>query len=260
MSKWPWPHRAVRITFSSPVSLHRLASSTTAASACVGSGAGTMPSVRANWTPAAKHSRCGSATASIRPSSYTWREQRRHAVVAQAAGVDRVRDEVVAERVHLHQRRHPGRVAEVVRVDPPRQRRARRRLDGADRRVHRARPASPAGTGTTARRSSSRRRCSRRSGRAVSPTFASCSSASSPMTVWCSSTWLSTLAERVLASSDWRARPRPPRRSRCRASPGESGSSLEQRSAGVRSSADGDAVHGRRRTSRISMRRYGFWS
>ena len=27
----------------------------------------------------------------------------------------------------------------------------------------------------------------------VSPTFANCSSASSPMIVWCSSTWLSTL-------------------------------------------------------------------
>ena len=40
-----------------------------AASACVGSGAGTMPSVRANCTPAAKHSVCGMATASIRPVS-----------------------------------------------------------------------------------------------------------------------------------------------------------------------------------------------
>ena len=39
------------------------------ASACVGSGAGTMPSARANWIPAAKHSRCGLLTASNRPSS-----------------------------------------------------------------------------------------------------------------------------------------------------------------------------------------------
>ncbi len=41
-----------------------------AASAWVGSGAGMMPSVRANSTAAAKHSRCGLATASNIPSSY----------------------------------------------------------------------------------------------------------------------------------------------------------------------------------------------
>ena len=47
-----------------PTSVHRTASSTVAVSACVGSGAGTMPSVRANSTPAEKHSVCGLATAS----------------------------------------------------------------------------------------------------------------------------------------------------------------------------------------------------
>ena len=57
------------MTFSSPVSLQRIASSTAAARAWVGSGAGTMPSVRAKSTPAAKHSFWGLATASIRPSS-----------------------------------------------------------------------------------------------------------------------------------------------------------------------------------------------
>ena len=50
--------------------------------------------------------------------------------------MDGVRDEVVAQRVHLQQRRHPGGVAEVVGVHAPRQRRTRRRLDGADHRVH----------------------------------------------------------------------------------------------------------------------------
>ena len=35
-------------------------------------GAGTIPSVRANCTPAAKHSLCGFAIASIRPSSLRW--------------------------------------------------------------------------------------------------------------------------------------------------------------------------------------------
>ncbi len=69
MSKWPWPQSAVRITFSSPVSAQRRASSMQAARAWVGSGAGTIPSVRAKRTPAAKHSDCGFATAERRPSS-----------------------------------------------------------------------------------------------------------------------------------------------------------------------------------------------
>ena len=43
-------------------------------------------------------------------------DQRRHAVVAQPAGVNRRRHEVVPERVHLHQRSHLARVAEVVPV------------------------------------------------------------------------------------------------------------------------------------------------
>ena len=70
-------------------------------------------------------------------------DQRAHAVVAQPAGVDRVRHEVVAERVHLHQRRHPDRVAEVVRVRALGQRRARGRLDRAHRRRHPAGPLLP---------------------------------------------------------------------------------------------------------------------
>ncbi len=57
------------MTFSSPDSLQRWASSIAAASAWVGSGAGTMPSERANSTPAAKHSDCGLAIASISPVS-----------------------------------------------------------------------------------------------------------------------------------------------------------------------------------------------
>ena len=64
------------------------------------------------------------------------RHERRHAVVAQPAGVDRLGDEAVAERVHLQQRRHAGGVAEVVAVLALGQARAGRRLDAADRRVH----------------------------------------------------------------------------------------------------------------------------
>ncbi len=42
--------------------------------------------------------------------------ERRHAVVAETAGVDRVGDERVPEGVHLHERGHAGGVAEVVAI------------------------------------------------------------------------------------------------------------------------------------------------
>ena len=49
----------------------------------------------------------------------------------------------MAEGVHLHQRRHPCGVAEVVGVDAARERRARRRLDRGDLRVDLARELLP---------------------------------------------------------------------------------------------------------------------
>ena len=55
---------------------------------------------------------------------------RRVSVVAQAACVDSVRDEAVAERVHLRDRSDADRVAEIVGVDAARERRARRGLRG----------------------------------------------------------------------------------------------------------------------------------
>ena len=85
--------------------------------AWVGSGAGRMPSARANVTPASKVRRWWTARASMTPCSLRWLTSGRHAVVAQAARVDRVGHEVVAERVHLDERRHLCRVAEVVGVD-----------------------------------------------------------------------------------------------------------------------------------------------
>ena len=62
------------------------------------------------------------------------RDERRHAVIAQAAGVEARRYEGRPERVHFRQRRHLARVAEVVRVAPARKARARGRFDrdGAD--------------------------------------------------------------------------------------------------------------------------------
>ena len=55
--------------------------------------------------------------------------ERGHAVIAEAAGVDRLGDEVGAERVHLHDRGHLAGVAEVVRVHAPGQARRGFRFD-----------------------------------------------------------------------------------------------------------------------------------
>ena len=60
------------------------------------------------------------------------RHQRRHAVIAQAAGVEAGRNEGRAERVHLDQRRQMRGVAEIVGVFAARQRRAGGRLDRDD--------------------------------------------------------------------------------------------------------------------------------
>jgi hypothetical protein len=56
-------------------------------------------------------------------------------VVAQAAGVDGRRDEVVPQRVHRHQRRHADGVPEVVGVDAAGQRGAGGRLGGDEARL-----------------------------------------------------------------------------------------------------------------------------
>ncbi len=60
------------------------------------------------------------------------RHHRRHAVIAQPAGVESWRHERGPERVHLGERRHVPGVAEIVRVRAAREARARRRLDGDD--------------------------------------------------------------------------------------------------------------------------------
>ena len=57
------------------------------------------------------------------------RHERRHAVIAQAAGVEARRHEGRAERVHLRQRRQMAGVAEIVGVLAARQARAGCRLD-----------------------------------------------------------------------------------------------------------------------------------
>ena len=64
-------------------------------------------------------------------------DQVRHAVVAQTARVDALRDEGVTEGVHLDQRRRAGGIAEVVAVFTLRQRRTRFRLHGDESRLAR---------------------------------------------------------------------------------------------------------------------------
>ena len=68
----------------------------------------------------------------MRPQLLQMRYQRRHPVIAQAAGVESRRRERRAQRVHLGERRQVRGVAEVVRVRPAREARAGRGLDGDD--------------------------------------------------------------------------------------------------------------------------------
>src|SRR5699024_2412057 len=118
-------------------------------------------------------------------------DQRRHAVVPQAAGVDGVRDEPLAERVHLHQWREPGDVAVVVPELALGQGRARGGFDGHDPGVgsgevlsdEREREPGQVGAPPAQPKTNSG---------ASSPNISSCLSVSSPMMVWCRHTWLST--------------------------------------------------------------------
>ena len=143
-------------------------------------------------------------------------------MVAQAARVDRRGHEAVAERVHLDERRQADRVAEVVGVGPSRQGRAGGRLDGEDVDLlardllaqERERQPREVGAAATQPITTS----------GYAPASSICSSASWPITVWCSRTWLSTLpsayavSSRVAASStaSEMAMPRLPGESGCR--------------------------------------------
>ena len=72
MSKWPWPDRLKMMTCSVPASSARRAASIAPLMACALSGAGTIPSERANVTAAEKTSFCRNASARTRPSSTSW--------------------------------------------------------------------------------------------------------------------------------------------------------------------------------------------
>ena len=68
MSKCPWPQTLTRITRSSPACFAASASSNAARSACEGSGAGMIPSLRAKVIAASKALVWLIATASTSPS------------------------------------------------------------------------------------------------------------------------------------------------------------------------------------------------
>jgi hypothetical protein len=87
----------------------------------VGLGRGHDALGAANSTPASKHSRLVVGHGLDQAQLLQVRHQRRHAVVAQAAGVEARRREGRAQRVHLGQRRQVAGVAEVVGVLAARQ-------------------------------------------------------------------------------------------------------------------------------------------
>src|SRR5215471_12694323 len=64
------------------------------------------------------------------------RKQRRHSVITQSARVNWIGNELVPERVHFQQWRESGRIAEVVSVGTPGERRAGGWFDSPDGRVH----------------------------------------------------------------------------------------------------------------------------
>ena len=88
-----------------------------------------MPSQRANCTAASKQVDLLIGARLDQPKLVDVRDQRRHAVIAQAARMGRRGNECRAERVHLDQRGQVRRVAEVVGVFAARHRRAGRGLD-----------------------------------------------------------------------------------------------------------------------------------
>src|SRR5207248_315117 len=63
------------------------------------------------------------------PELLHMRDERRHAVIAQSAGMEPRRYESRAERVHLHQRGEVAGVAEVISIFAAREARAGSRLD-----------------------------------------------------------------------------------------------------------------------------------
>ena len=161
MSKWPCPQRLKRIACETPSSRQRTASSIAAFTAWFASGAGRIPSIRANSDAGLEDLGLRVGARLDEPELVEVADHRRHPVVAQPARVERRRNERRAEGVHLHERREVAGVAEVEGVQALREARACGRLDrdDADRGLLAQRAADEGERET--RRSSSLRRCSR---------------------------------------------------------------------------------------------------
>ena len=132
MSKWPWPERLKRIVFSSPASSAARAVCERAEDRVRGLGRGKDPLAARELDGGGEAVALEVGLGADEPVADELGDQRRDAVVAQPAGVDRRRDEVVPERVHRDERRQLARVAEVVGEEAARERRAGGRLAGED--------------------------------------------------------------------------------------------------------------------------------
>jgi hypothetical protein len=117
MSKWPWPHRLNRIA--RLIAFFLAAQGLVDRAACtawLASGAGRMPSARAN-----SHSRLETTDLVVgarldQAQLLDVADQRRHAVIAQATGVEAGRGEGRTQGVHLGEWGQMRGVAEVVGI------------------------------------------------------------------------------------------------------------------------------------------------
>ena len=135
MSKWPWPLRLKRIVarLAFRLGFERLAD---------GFGDGVVGFRRGNDALGAGELNAGGEGVKLlhrggfdQSQVHDVRDQRRHAVVAQAAGMNSRRHEGAAQRVHLDQRRQVAGVAEVVSESALGEARAGGRFDGHNARV-----------------------------------------------------------------------------------------------------------------------------
>src|SRR3989304_3398992 len=95
MSKWPWPLRLKRIVLRSPASRQRRASSMATRMACALSGAGMIPSARANCTAAAGGGpRPDSKEAVLAPGGKRFAEEREGEAREVRAAADAADDDV----------------------------------------------------------------------------------------------------------------------------------------------------------------------
>ena len=128
MSKWPWPHRLNRITLrlAGLLGLQRLVDRALDRMVRLGRRQDALDAGEVD--PGLEALDLVVRDRLDQAEVQQVADHRRHAVVAQAAGVEAGRDELGAERVHLDQRRQVPGVAEVVGVPAAGQRRAGHRL------------------------------------------------------------------------------------------------------------------------------------